>query len=71
MSRHWATQLTAISEPFRAWRIMHGSTASCSLVSRPAPAHSLTEALRQMRAYTALISKGENAIDLPVVQFDL
>jgi hypothetical protein len=46
-------ELTAISEPFRreivgAWRIMHGSTASCSLVSRQAPGHSLTEALRQM-----------------------
>ena len=32
--------------------------------------HSLTEALRQMGAYTALISKGENPIDLPVVQFN-
>ena len=65
-----ATQLTAISQPFRAWRIMHGSMASCSLLSRPAPGHSLTEALRQMGAYTALISKGDNPIDLPVVQFD-
>ena len=32
--------------------------------------HSLTEALRHMGAYTALISKGENPIDLPVVQFN-
>ena len=68
-------ELTAISEPFRreivgALRIMHGSMASCSLVSRPAPGDSLMEALRQMGAYTALISKGENPIDLPVVQFD-
>ena len=48
-------ELTAISEPFRreivGARIMHGSTASCSLVSRQAPGHSLTEALRQMGAY--------------------